>query len=251
MDRSYKLKRSLHDLRDYIYQPEKPMKVSVKNIDLSSKMPVILNQGEFSTSAANIASNALKYILMIEKKNAIQPSRLYIHYVAKVLIEKHSPLEDKDVSIRSVFKAIQKYYICDEKLWPYLQQNISSPPTLEIFRAANLYRKIIYSAVPQNLITLKTTLSNKHPIIIGITIYQSFCSGQVSNTGIIPMPNLNVETQLGACAGLIVGFDDNTRMFKTMMSWGEEWADEGYCYLPYDYVMNPFFVFEFWVLSFY
>jgi C1A family cysteine protease len=251
MNRLCKLRKSPHDPRDYIHQPERPMKASVKNIDLSSKMPAVLDQLELPTCASNAASNALKYLLMCEKKNAIQPSRLYIDYVARVLIEKHSPDDNNGVCIRDICKAIQKYYVCDEKIYPYLTANYAKPPSLEIFRAASLYKKVMYSAVPQNIVILKTTLSNAQPIMIGITLYSSFMSGQVANTGIIPMPNLAIENTIGASAGLLVGFDDNTRMFKVMMSWGGEWADEGYCYLSYDYVMNPFLAFEFWVLKFY
>ena len=37
-------------------------------------------------------------------------------------------------------------------------------------------------------------------------------------------------------ATLIVGYDDRRRAFRLRNSWGEDWADCGHCWLPYDYL---------------
>lgn len=207
MNRSFKLKRCPHDPRDFIHQPERPMKAGTKKIDLSSKMPGVLDQGELATCSINAVSNALKYLSMSEKKNAFQPSRSYLYYTTRVFIDKHSPLEDNGTCIRSICKSFQKYHIVDEKLWPYTAKDFSNPPTLDVYRSAFLYRKIIYSAVPHNLITIKNTLFCKQPIIAGVSVYSSFTTGEVGNTGIIPMPDISVESLLGSHAILLVGLD--------------------------------------------
>lgn len=38
----------------------------------------------------------------------------------------------------------------------------------------------------------------------------------------------------------LVGWDDATRNFKFINSWGTEWGQQGYGYLPYDYVTNGY-----------
>lgn len=35
---------------------------------------------------------------------------------------------------------------------------------------------------------------------------------------------------------LLLGWDDNTRLFKFINSWGTEWGQQGYGYLPYEYI---------------
>ena len=37
---------------------------------------------------------------------------------------------------------------------------------------------------------------------------------------------------------LIVGYNDRQQVFIVRNSWGEQWGDKGYCYIPYDYAGN-------------
>lgn len=251
MNRVCNLKRCPHDHRDYIYQPPRPLKSSVKKVDLTYKMPDVLDQGEYPTCSCNAVSNLIKYISMLEKKNAIQPSRLYLYYTSRVFIRKQNCSDNETgICIRDVCKAAVKYLICDERIFPYSNQ-ISQPPSIDVFKSCFLYKKILYAAVPHNLVILKTTLYNEQPIIAGISIYPTFISGQVENTGIIPMPDISTEEPIGLHTVLLVGFDDDTRMFKAMLSWGKTYGDDGYIYLSYDYIMNPFFSFDFWVIYYF
>lgn len=42
---------------------------------------------------------------------------------------------------------------------------------------------------------------------------------------------------------LIVGYSDAEARFIVRNSWGTDWGDRGYCYIPYDYCANPKFNF--------
>jgi C1A family cysteine protease len=37
---------------------------------------------------------------------------------------------------------------------------------------------------------------------------------------------------------LCVGYSDPDRVFIVRNSWGSDWGDKGYCYIPYDYLMS-------------
>jgi C1A family cysteine protease len=39
-------------------------------------------------------------------------------------------------------------------------------------------------------------------------------------------------------------------MFKVANSWGTNWGQKGYFYLPYSYVTNPDLSFDFWCIKF-
>jgi len=43
----------------------------------------------------------------------------------------------------------------------------------------------------------------------------------------------------GKHAMLAVGYSDPDGVFIVRDSWGADWGDRRYCYIPYDYVMNP------------
>ncbi|CAF5185474.1 unnamed protein product, partial [Rotaria sp. Silwood1] len=38
---------------------------------------------------------------------------------------------------------------------------------------------------------------------------------------------------------LVVGYSNHSKAFIVRKSWGEYWGDDGYCYIPYDYMANP------------
>jgi hypothetical protein len=37
---------------------------------------------------------------------------------------------------------------------------------------------------------------------------------------------------------LCVGYSDEDQVFVVRNSWGSDWGDEGYCYIPYDYLTD-------------
>ena len=79
-------------------------------------------------------------------------------------------------------------------------------------------------------------------------VYSSFMSPDVSRTGDVPLPNRKTETLLGGHAVTIVSYDDTTRKFGLMNSWGEDWGNKGYFTLPYNYVLNVQLAFDFWTI---
>jgi C1A family cysteine protease len=93
---------------------------------------------------------------------------------------------------------------------------------------------------------VQTALSQNHPVVIGIEVYESFESDAVAASGIVPMPS-SKDTLLGGHALMLVGF--NTNMSYTLNgktttgsffifrnSWGSGWGASGYGYLPAAYL---------------
>ena len=88
---------------------------------------------------------------------------------------------------------------------------------------------------------MRKKLSEGHPIIFGLSLFERFFSP--SKGGFIPTPEEGEKAaaEHGKHAMLLVGYNDRKQVFIVRNSWGESWGDKGYCYLNYDYVANPKF----------
>jgi len=57
------------------------------------------------------------------------------------------------------------------------------------------------------------------------------------------------EKVLGGHAVALVGFDDKNKEFIVRNSWGSNWGDRGYFYMPYDYVLSQELSSDFWTIK--
>ena len=74
--------------------------------------------------------------------------------------------------------------------------------------------------------------------MFGFTVYESFESQAVAQTGVMPMPQPN-ERKLGGHAVLAVGYDNTSRRMIVRNSWGAGWGQAGYFTMPYEYITGP------------
>ncbi len=68
---------------------------------------------------------------------------------------------------------------------------------------------------------MKGCLASGYPFVFGFTVYESFESDQVAQTGHVPMPQAG-EQVVGGHAVLAVGYDDSNQWFIVRNSWGPE-----------------------------
>jgi len=103
---------------------------------------------------------------------------------------------------------------------------------------------------------IKQYLSSQIPAVFGFSVFSSL--NEVSD-GRIPFPGENEKLE-GGHAVTAVGFDDsieishpNNPKQKTKgaillrNSWGEEWGEKGYGWLPYRYILQGLAI-DWWVL---
>jgi len=83
-----------------------------------------------------------------------------------------------------------------------------------------------------NLDELRLSLATKGPVVLGIQVFKGMLK---TKTGIVPMPKKG-ERSLGGHAIAVCGYDDGRELVKFKNSWGLEWGDKGYGYLPYAYI---------------
>ncbi|HEY9856422.1 MAG TPA: C1 family peptidase [Stenomitos sp.] len=83
-----------------------------------------------------------------------------------------------------------------------------------------------------SLAAMRRSLAKGMPVVVGFVVHESFYSAQVRKTGRIPLPTATDRT-IDGHAMLCVGYDDAQQLLIIRNSWGAEWGDRGYCYLPY------------------
>jgi C1A family cysteine protease len=248
--RVFNHKRDTPDSRDFLL--EKYFKLNSfdlpKWVDLRSDegCPAILDQGKLGSCTANGSSNALRFILRKNDSEEFQPSRLYIYYFTRVF--EGTINEDSGAQIRNVMKAIRKYGACSEIELPYNIENFTHEPS-EYAIQSGIYHadSFGYYAVKNKIKSIKTALYNGFPVIFGFEVYTSFNSKEVASTGIVPMPDTDEEDFLGGHCVVIYGYRDSSKTFICMNSWGVNWGERGFFYLPYDYVKK--YGSDFWTIN--
>jgi C1A family cysteine protease len=236
---------------NYVFK-EKPVSVYTYNYKsvtspayhlISTKCP-ILDQGQLG-SCVSSASYATFYIMSNGK---FQLSRLQLYFCARAY-EKLSLTKDTGLNILGALQTVKSYGISSETYWPYIIANFAKLAPSESFTQLYTLNNYSYASVIQDIAHIKECLVLNLPVIIGVKVYDSFESNNASKTGIIPTPSSN-ENLLGGHCIILVGYNDDVGYFQFQNSWGTNWGDKGYGYLPYNYVTDTNLTSDLYVVHF-
>ena len=237
----------LPDHRDHMYAAP-PMVVAAlpSKVDLRSKCPPVVDQGNLGSRTANAIGNAHRFGQMKQgQPNPFLPSRLFIYYNERAV--EGTVNSDSGAMIRDGIKTIANQGACPEKLWPYNISKFTKKPSSTCYKEALKHQAISYQRLVQSPSQMKGCLASGYPFVFGITVYESFESPAVAKTGTVPMPGSG-EKVLGGHAILAVGYDDAKQRFIVMNSWGTGWGDKGYFTIPYGYLADTDLAADFWTV---
>lgn len=235
--RVYKLKPDTEDLRDRVFRADlyKMQMDLPKSIDLRTGCSQVVDQGELGSCTANAIASGLREYWEIKAGNLTLLSRLWLYWEERYI--EGTVDEDAGAIIRDGMKVLQQMGCAPEADWPYDIEKFTQTPPDRAAKDALKFKISEYHRVT-NLAMLKTALAAGYPVVIGIKVYQSFESDQVAKNGIVPLPKRR-EQFLGGHAVLAVGYNNSMYNGQGFVicrnSWGENWGDQGYFYLPYGY----------------
>jgi C1A family cysteine protease len=234
------------DQRDHLYAaPLTELKTLPPSVDLRPHCPPVYDQGQLGSCTANAIAAAIEFDLMKENKRVFAPSRLFIYYNERVI--EHTVDSDSGAMIRDGIKSVSKQGDAPEKEWPYDISKFTVKPSAHVYSDAKKHRAVQYQRVAQNMTQMRGCLASRYPFVIGFTVYQSFESQEVAQTGVVPMPSPNEQT-VGGHAVLVVGYDDSQQRFMVRNSWGTGWGIQGYFTMPYAYLTQSDLSDDFWTI---
>lgn len=255
----YGWKPDLPDQRDFHYAVPHTIAAALPtNTDLRPDCPPVYDQAQLGSCTANAIAGAIEFDQKKQGGAVFAPSRLFIYYNERIM-EATSPAVDGGAQVRDGVKSVASQGVCKETSWTYDDTNtdpdpcptckFAQKPTAACYTEAQQYKIKTYQRLNSALLnTLKGCLASGYPFIFGFTVYQSFESPQVAQTGVVPMPGPG-EKVVGGHAVLAVGYDDSTDQFIVRNSWGVGWGQKGYFMMPYNYLMNGQLADDFWTIQ--
>lgn len=217
------------------------------SVDLEGLMPPVYDQGKLGSCTGNGIAGNLHFLKLKEALSEQGvPSRLFIYYNERVI--EGTVDSDSGAMIRDGIKSVAQIGCPPEIDWPYDIAKFAERPSDLAFADAKLEKAIQYSRVDQTTEALKTVLANGYPVVLGFSVYESFETLAVEQTGMVPMPQPH-ERLLGGHCVLLVGYDDATGLWKLRNSWGPAWGQRGYFFMPYAYLVDENLADDFWTIE--
>jgi Papain family cysteine protease len=239
--------RDLPDTRDFLYAAPLirfPQGLPT-SIDLRSECPPVYNQGQLGSCTGNGIAAAIEFDQRKQGNKEFVPSRLFIYYNERVM--EGTVNQDSGAQVRDGIKSVATLGAPPETDWPYDIKKFADKPPPAAYADAKMDLVSSYARVAQDPTQMRGCLAEGYPFVLGFTVYESFESETVAETGIVPMPAPGENVVGGHCV-IAVGYDDTRRTFIIRNSWGTDWGINGYCLMPYEYLLDAHLASDFWTI---
>lgn len=199
-------------------------------VSYREKMTPIRDQGQEGSCTGHAACYLKEYQEKIDYSKFIPLSPRFIYEEAKK-ISGHK----EGSTMKAVSQALIDKGICEDKFWPYIANNIGSPNDGAYENAIKFKVQAKYTRIT-NEKELRAAISQIGPILAGVVVYKNWYRNK---NGHIPNPSFweKLMGPLGGHAITITGYDDVTKEYEFINSWGD-WGDHGFGYITYAHMKS-------------
>ncbi|CAF2260867.1 unnamed protein product [Rotaria magnacalcarata] len=210
-------------------------------VDLSPWMGPVKNQKDMNICVAIAFTAACEYMINRHTGEYIDLSCLFLNYNGRLVSSIALASLDIGSSVKDTAIGLAQFGICEEVIWRCNRRNLNRRPSGEAYaRASQL--AVIVRRVPPILADMKICLAKGIPFVASIILLESALYEAQERNGYISIPDSNDAGVRNAELGhavLVVGYNDETQHFLIRNSWGPHWAIDGYCFIPYEYLLKP------------
>lgn len=249
----------------------KTLKALPTKVDLRQYCSPVEDQLGLGSCTANAAVGIVEYFERRAFGKHINGSRLFVYKTTRNLM---GVTGDTGAWCRTAMGSLAHCGVPNEKYWPYTDREVPGPNNLRtfddeppafVYALADNYEALKYfchdplgANISRNTVlkTVKIFIAAKIPSMFGFWGFDS--AGSTNVPGDIPFPCPNESIQWGHAVAA-VGYNDNKIITNTRCnkktkgallfrnSWGYNWGENGYGWLPYDYVLKNLAL-DFWSL---
>jgi C1A family cysteine protease len=223
------------------------------SVSLVNWFSPVEDQGQLGSCTANAGVGIVEYFERRAFGKHTDASRLFLYKATRNLMKETG---DTGAFLRTTMGAMVLFGLPPEEYWPYNEADFDNEPTAFCYAFAQNYQAMSYyrldppgTKATDLLNQIRVNLSVGLPSMFGFTVHSSIEQADASG-GKIPYPTKG-EKIVGGHAIVVAGYDDKMKIKNTTAgakettgaflirnSWGASWGDNGYGWLPYDYVLK-------------
>lgn len=264
LQRSAKLRDDAEDIRSKWHRPEGALKdveykeqpldrqytpppgLKIKqSVDLRKFFTPVKNQFELG-SCTSFAAVAMYEAMMNRAGGAASSdmSPAYLYYYSNVLKGRPSG----GSNFYEQLEVLGSHGVCREDLYVYDTDAIDTRPSEQAEEDAKSHRVISAEQIPlvntpdkadtlrRNHILITSALSEGYPVGISLKVYDNLGKDGAFILHPDDAPDAKEE---GWHAMVAVGYSEENNFYIVRNSWGPEFGEEGYCYIPTAYIDDP------------
>lgn len=215
-----------------------------EKVDLRAWCSPVEDQESIGSCTAHAGVGLIEYFQRRAFGEYLDASRLFLYKVTRNLMQQSG---DTGAFLRTTMGAMRMFGVPPEDYYPYVVADYDlEPPAFcyafaQNFQSIDYYRLDAPGTSPQKLLDrIKTHLAAGLPSMFGFTVFDSI--SEAGDTGRIPVPTSRSK-MTGGHAVVAVGYDDQMEAsgakggaLLIRNSWGAGWGEDGYGWLPYEYV---------------
>jgi C1A family cysteine protease len=261
LGKGYGARRDTYDRRDWTLDAAPVFRIPTsqlpESVDLRQWGGLIKDQGQEGSCTGHAYASAREWLARKyeRKQPTLSPQFLYSE---ELLLEGSFP-QDNGAMPRTGCLVLRQYGCCEESSFPYNAGGMA-PPTEAQLTEAGKWKIGAYHRIsrPNDLYSCLGYTRGPYVATIGFTVYSSFETDEVAQTGIMLAPDISRELPVGGHEVLAIGYDIGAipslrpancpPAVLIQNSWGTAWGASGYFWMPAEVLADPNSVQDIWMV---